>query len=73
MHYMSTFTLDQLANLKKAYARGVLRVRDGDQWIEYQTSDQMLKAIDRMEAELGVNGKSQAPRGMRRTKFSRAR
>lgn len=42
---MTTFTHEQLANLKKAYARGVMRVREGDTWVEYQSMRQMAQAI----------------------------
>lgn len=65
---MSTFTLEQLANLKKAYARGVLRVREGDTWVEYQSMTQMRQAIADMEAELNIEHANK-PRGVRRVRF----
>ncbi|SEG12512.1 phage head-tail joining protein [Marinobacterium lutimaris] len=65
---MTTFTTDQLANLKKAYARGVLRVREGDTWIEYQSMKQMREAIELMETELGIEHANK-PRGVRRVRF----
>nr|WP_067285748.1 hypothetical protein [Marinobacterium profundum] len=69
---MSTFTLDQLASLKKAYARGVLRVREGDTWVEYQSMVQMRRAIADMEAELQIESPHK-PRGSRRVRFSQPR
>lgn len=65
---MSTYTADQLADLKKAYARGVLRVREGDTWVEYQSMSDMRQAILSIESELGVNH-SNKPRGARRVRF----
>jgi hypothetical protein len=65
---MTTFTHEQLANLKKAYARGVMRVREEDTWVEYQSMRQMAQAIDRMEAELGIQHANR-PRGVRRVRF----
>lgn len=67
-----SYTLDQLNNLKKAYARGVLRVREGDTWIEYQSMQQMRKAIADIEAELGIEH-GHKPRGTRRVRFGRVR
>lgn len=69
---MSTFTLDDLAALKKAYARGVLRVREGETWVEYQSMVQMRRAIADIEAELQIE-KPHQPRGSRRVRFSPAR
>lgn len=67
---MSTFTTDQLANLKKAYARGILRVREGDTWVEYQSMKDMRIAIANMESELGIEHAGK-PRGSRRVVFGR--
>ena len=69
---MSTYTLDQLANLKKAYARGVLKIREGDTWIEYNSMSDLERAIKNIEAELNIERQS-APRGSRRIRFGRAR
>lgn len=69
---MSSYTVDQLANLKKAYARGVLRVREGDTQIEYQSMAAMRQAINDMEAELNTQGGGK-PLGSRRVRFSDAR
>lgn len=65
-----SYTHDDLANLKKAYARAVLRVREGDTWVEYQSMSHMRQAIADMEAELGVS-RSNNPRGSRRVRFGR--
>lgn len=51
----------QLQNLKNAYYDGILKVREGDTWVEYQSSTQMRRAILDGEAEL-TGGK---PRGSR--------
>jgi ERCC4-type nuclease len=67
---MTTFTHEQLASLKKAYARGVLRVREGDTWVEYQSMKQMREAIALMEAELGIEHANK-PRGARRVRFGK--
>lgn len=69
---MSTYTLDQLANLKKAYARGVLKIREGDTWVEYNSMSELERAITRIEAELNIE-RASAPRGSRRIRFGRAR
>lgn len=47
-----SFTNEQLINLKNAYARGVLKVREGDTWIEYQSMKEMRLAISEIEADL---------------------
>ncbi len=55
-------TIDDLERLKRAYYSGVLKVREGDTWVEYQSGNQMWRAIQRAEAEL-VGAKS--PTGSR--------
>lgn len=65
-----TYNLDQLAKLKAAYARGVLRVREGDTWVEYQSMKDMRAAINDIEAELGIERDSR-PRGVRRVAIGR--
>lgn len=45
-------TTDDLNNLKKAYYNGVLKVREGETWIEYQSMKDMRIAIQDAEAEL---------------------
>lgn len=42
-----------LENLKKAYYRGVLKVREGETWVEYQSMKDMRIAIGDAESELG--------------------
>tara|TARA_R110002096_G_C14587348_1_gene721734 strand:- start:1389 stop:1589 length:201 start_codon:yes stop_codon:yes gene_type:complete len=49
---MAYVTSQDLAQLERAYARGVLRVREGDTWIEYNSMDQMARAIDRLRLEV---------------------
>ena len=45
-------TQTQLDKLKNAYARGVMKVREGDTWIEYQSMKEMRIAIRDIEVEL---------------------
>lgn len=67
---MSNYTLDQLASLKKAYARGVLKVREGDSWVEYQSMKDMRIAIGEMEAEIERAKANQVkPTGSRVVRF----
>lgn len=41
-----------LDELKKAYYRGILKVREGDTWVEYQSMKDMRIAISDAELEL---------------------
>lgn len=59
------FTLEQLAKLKAAYAQGVLQVRDGNDFVEYQSMQQMRIAIADIEAELNANTGRGTPKGTR--------
>ena len=45
-------TQTQLDKLKNAYARGVLKVREGDTWIEYQSMKEMRIAIQDIQTEI---------------------
>lgn len=63
-----SYTHEDLANLKKSYARGVLRVREGDTWIEYHSMREMRIAIKDMENELNINI-NRRPQGSRRVRF----
>jgi len=45
-------TQAQLTELKNSYARGILKIREGDTWIEYQSMKEMRTAIQDIEAEL---------------------
>jgi phage-related minor tail protein len=47
-------TTQQLAELKRAYATGALRVRFGETDITYKSEAEMRRTIDRLERELGV-------------------
>ncbi len=49
------FTQTQLDELRDAYARGVLKVRDGDTWVEYQSMKEMRTAMLEMEKSLSSN------------------
>mgnify|MGYP000344920949 CR=1 FL=1 len=65
------YTIDQLNKLKAAYASGVLQVRDGNDYVEYQSMQQMRIAISDMEAELNVNNNRNNPKGTRLVKVSK--
>lgn len=60
-------TATELAKLEQAYARGVLKVREGDTWLEYQSMKEMATAIDRLRSEIGGN----RPSGSRRVSVSK--
>lgn len=54
-------TLTQLNSLKEAYASGILKIREGDTWVEYNSMKEMRTAIQ--EAEKSLNKKT--PTGTR--------
>jgi|GEM_PF-6871018 len=56
----------QLQKLEAAYYSGVLKVREGDTWVEYQTATQMKTAIDDLRARLS----NTVPKGTRFVKFT---
>lgn len=60
---MAEYTIEQLAGLKAAYARGVLEVREGDSWVKFQSMSDMPKAIEDIESQLKTN--NAPPRGSR--------
>ena len=57
-----SYTQDQLAELKRAYSRGVLKVREGDDWVEYQSMREMRQAIIDIESELRTTGRPSGSR-----------
>lgn len=59
---MANFTTQQLQQLKDAYARGVLEIREGDSWVKYNNLSELRQAIQVMESELTQGA---APRGSR--------
>lgn len=65
---MANYTQQQLQNLKDAYARGVLEIREADSWVKYNNLSEIRQAIQTMEAEL-KNGS--APRGSRLVSISK--
>ena len=69
---MSNYTLDQLAKLKGAYARGVTRVREGETWVEYGSLKELRMVIADIEAELNIQRQNR-PRGVRRIGFGRVK
>lgn len=58
-----TYTEEQLLNLKAAYASGVLRVRNNDEWVEYNSMSQLRTAIRDIEDELANAARMSRPRG----------
>lgn len=56
-------TQEMLDRLKKAYYSGVLKVREGDTWVEYQSLKQMRIAMQDAENELV--GAGNTPKGTR--------
>lgn len=60
---MANYTPQQLAKLKASYASGILQVREGDTWVQFQSLSEMRQAIKDIEAELDtVNGPPRGPR-----------
>lgn len=49
------FTQTHLKDLKDAYARGVLKVREGETWVEFQSMKEMRIAISEIEKSLSNN------------------
>lgn len=49
---MSTWTYEQLAALKAAAAKGVTRLRIGDEEVQYRSLDEMLRMIAMIERTL---------------------
>ena len=42
----------QLNELEDAYSRGIMKIREGDTWVEYQSMKDMRIAINEMKREL---------------------
>lgn len=63
-----SYTVEQLNNLKAAYASGVLKVRNGDDWVEYNSMRELRQAIIDMEADTVAGSK---PRGPQRVMINR--
>jgi len=49
------WTLDDLNKLKDAIATGAKRVKYADKEVEYKSFDDMVKAKNLIESELGLN------------------
>ncbi|MCP3673983.1 MAG: hypothetical protein GY829_05880 [Gammaproteobacteria bacterium] len=64
------YTQQQLSELKEAAASGILKVRKGDDWVEYQSINQMRGLIADMEEALKVQSR---PKGARKVQFSSGR
>ncbi|AWY02801.1 hypothetical protein [Alteromonas phage JH01] len=59
---MATFTKAEIAEAKKRLLSNVLRVREGNTWVEYGSAEALRQAIK--DAESDVAGTSK-PRGTR--------
>ena len=57
-----TWTTQQRDDLKAAIARGVTRLRMGNEEVQYRSLDEMRRILADMEAELNAGS---APRGAR--------
>lgn len=66
-----SYTIEQLDNLKAAYASGVLKVRNGDDWVEYNSMREMRLAIIDMEADIKASSTGGRPRGPQRVMINR--
>lgn len=60
---MTTYNTEHLKNLKDAYASGVLKVRNGDDWIEYNSMRDLRVAIADIESEIANSNKGGRPLG----------
>lgn len=49
-----TWSADDVTRLRAAIASGQLSVRLGDRQVTYQSVDAMLKALDRMQADIAA-------------------
>lgn len=52
------FNTEDIAALKAAIAKGVRKVKQGDEEIEYSSLDDMLRALRIMQAEVGGSSPS---------------
>lgn len=66
-----SFTIIQLDALKAAYASGVLKVRNGDDWLEYNSMREMRLAIADIAAEIEAQNSGGKPSGTRLVSVSR--
>lgn len=55
-----------LAKLESAFYGGVLKVREGDTWLEYQTTSQMKLAIEDLRNSISPT----VPKGTRLARFT---
>lgn len=61
---MSSYTIEQLTALEKAYAEGVHKVKYQDKEIEYRSMAHMKSIIEEMRRELGVTSKKASTRSV---------
>ena len=68
---MTLFTNEHLINLKEAYAMGVLKVRNGDDWIEYNSMRDIRIAIKDIEGSIAAANAGGRPSGTRLATISK--
>ncbi|AUR86163.1 head completion adaptor [Vibrio phage 1.083.O._10N.286.52.B9] len=68
---MSAYTTDQLQVLKDAYASGVLKVRNGDDWVEYNSMRELRIAISDIETAIANVNNGGRPSGTRLATISK--
>lgn len=49
---MANYTAEMLQGLREAYASGVFKVRNGDDWVEFQSMKQLRAAIIDIENDI---------------------
>jgi len=67
------YTLEELNKLKRNYARGAVKIREGDSWVEFGSLQEMKEVIDHMEIEIHSAASAASrlkPVGSRRVRFS---
>lgn len=64
---MSTFTQHEIEEAEKRLLQNVLRVREGNTWVEYGSSSDLRQAIRDAKASMAGSGK---PTGSRRVSIN---
>lgn len=66
-----SYSQDQLDQLKAAYSSGVLKVRNGDDWVEYNSMRELRAAINDIEADIASKSAGGRPSGTRLVSVSK--
>lgn len=53
---VGNYTAEQLTTLRNMYAKGVLRIREGETWIEFNSLSELRKAITDIENQINNPG-----------------